>query len=191
MLFRSANILQIQYRPQALQHLHVHKLCAIWQISTKNPHKNLACKFLHELLHADLLHGNLSVLLWWLILLIKIHASCMYFFTTKYGWCKIWNWHCGKRLFVVKEETTYYTLSLIMIMLRSRTSCFVINDSLGCWLKCCFTCKLGCMLLAMTVVLKWVQCFSLHSSHLDFSALFCFFRLVYNTLLKHGSSYQG
>ena len=53
----------IQYRPQALQHLHARKLHAIWRISTKNPRKKLACKFLHKLLHADFLHANLSVLL--------------------------------------------------------------------------------------------------------------------------------
>ena len=51
----------IQYRPRALQHLHTRKLGAIGQISTKNPRKKLACKFLHELLDADFLHANLSV----------------------------------------------------------------------------------------------------------------------------------
>ena len=52
-----------QYRPRAWQPLHACKLRAIWWISMKNPHKKLACKFLHELLHADFLHTNLSVLL--------------------------------------------------------------------------------------------------------------------------------
>ena len=37
-----------------------------------------------------------------------------------------------KHPFAVKEKTTYCTLSLTMIMLRSQTSCFVINDFLGC-----------------------------------------------------------
>lgn len=46
-----------------------------------------------------------------------------------------------KRLFALKEKTTYYTRSLTTIMLRSRMSGFVINDLLGCWLKCYFTCK--------------------------------------------------
>ena len=53
-----------------------------------------------------------------------------------------------KRLFAVKKKTPYYILSLTclaMIMLRSRTSCFVINDFLGCWLKRYFTCKPGRM----------------------------------------------
>ena len=87
----------IQYRPRALQHLHVHKLRGIWRISTKNPRKKLACKFLHELLHTDFLHANLSILLRWLILLTKIHASCVYFFYNRQcGWCKIRNRHCGK-----------------------------------------------------------------------------------------------
>ena len=44
----------IQYRPRALQHLQARKLRAIWRISTKNPRKELACKFLHELLHPNL-----------------------------------------------------------------------------------------------------------------------------------------
>ena len=73
----------LQYRPWALQHLHARKLHAIWRISTKNPCKKLMYKFLHKLLHADFLHANLSVLLRWLILLTKIHASCVYFFTTE------------------------------------------------------------------------------------------------------------
>ena len=43
----------------------------------KNPCKKLACKFLHELLQADFLHANLSIFLQRLILLMKIHASCV------------------------------------------------------------------------------------------------------------------
>ena len=41
------------------------------------PGKKLACKFLHELFNA-----NFRVFLRWLILLVKIHATCKYFFTT-------------------------------------------------------------------------------------------------------------
>ena len=67
----------LQYRPRALQLLHARKLRAIWRISTQNPRKRLACKFLHELLHADFLLANLSVFLRWLIFLIKIRASCV------------------------------------------------------------------------------------------------------------------
>ena len=59
-----------------------------------------------------------------------------------------------KRLFAVKEKTTCYIPSLTTIMLLLRTSFFVINNFLGCWLKRYFTCKLGCMLLATTFVLK-------------------------------------
>ena len=146
----------IQYRPRALQHLHARKLRAIWRISTTNPRKKLACKFLHELLHADFLHANLSVLLRCLILLTKIHASCVYFFTTEnLADVKFETDIVEKRLFAAKEKTTCYTLSLTTNMLRSQTSCFVINDFLGCWLKRYhFTCKLRCMFLATTVVLK-------------------------------------
>jgi len=145
----------IQYRPRALQHLHAHKLRAIWRISMKNQRKKLECTFLHQLLHAEFLQANLSVFLQSPILLIKIHASCVYFLTTaNVADVKLETDIVEKRLFSVKKKTTYYTLSLTTIMLRSRTSCFVINDFLGCWLKRYFTCKLGCMLLATTVVLK-------------------------------------
>ena len=129
--------------------------CVQWGISMKIPRKKLACKFLHELLHADFLHANLSVLLRWLILLKKIHASCVYFFKTEnVADVKLETDIVEKCLFVVKEKTTCYTLSLTTIMRQWQTSCFVINDSLGSWLKCYFTCKIGCMLLATTVVLK-------------------------------------
>ena len=102
----------VLYRPRALQHLHARKLRATWRISMKNPRKKLAFKILHEVLHADFLHANLSVLLRWLILLTKIDASCMYFFTTKCGWCKIRNQHCGKTSFRgEKENNLLYTFS--------------------------------------------------------------------------------
>ena len=55
----------VQYRPRALQHLHARKLRAIWRFYTQNPRKKLACKFLYELLHA-----NLRAFLRWLILLV-------------------------------------------------------------------------------------------------------------------------
>ena len=115
----------LQYRSQALQHLHARKLHAVWKISTKNPCKKLACKFLHKLLHAAFIHANLSVLLRWLILLTKIYASCVCFFTTEnVADVKLETDIVEKRLFAVKEKTTCYTLSLTTIMLRSRTSCF-------------------------------------------------------------------
>ena len=105
--------LVLQYRPQALQHLHARKVRAIWRISTKNPRKKLVCKFKHELLHAGFLHANVSVLLRWLILLTKIHASCVYFFYNRQcGWCKIRNRHCGKTSFRgERENNLLYTFS--------------------------------------------------------------------------------
>jgi len=64
-----------------------------------------ACKFLNELLHADFLHTNLSVCLRRLILLIKIHASCMYFFTTaNVADVKLETDIVEKRLFVVRKK---------------------------------------------------------------------------------------
>ena len=151
----TCNLPEVQYRPRALQHLHVRKSRAIWRISTKNPRKKPACKFLRKLLHADFLHANLSVLLRWLILLIKVQTSCVYFFTTEnVADVKLEMDIVEKRHFTLKEKTTYYTLSVTTIMLQSRTSCFVVKDFLGCWLKHNFTCKIGCMLLATTVVLK-------------------------------------
>ena len=54
------SITTVQYRPRALQHLHARKLRAMWRISMKNPCKKLACKFLHELLHADFLHAKVE-----------------------------------------------------------------------------------------------------------------------------------
>ena len=109
-------IIHVQYRPWALQHLHVHahKLHAIWRISTNNAHKKLACKFLHELLHTDFLHSNLSVFLRWLILCIKIQASCVYFFTTaNVADVKLETDIVGKRLFTVlkSESNLLYTFS--------------------------------------------------------------------------------
>ena len=123
-----------------------------WKIHAKK----LACKFLSELLHIDFLHANLSVFLRWLILLMTINAICVYFFTTtNVADVKLETNIVEKHLFAVKEKTTYYTLSLSMIMLRSWTSCFVINNFLGCWQKHYFTCKLGCMLLYLPWLLFW------------------------------------
>ena len=63
MVIKDFLLQDLQYRARALQHLHAHKLRATWRISTKNPCKKLACKFLHELLPVDFLHPNLSVFL--------------------------------------------------------------------------------------------------------------------------------
>ena len=105
--------LVLQYSPQALQHLHTRKMRAIWRISRKNPRKKLVCKLKHELLHAGFLNTNLSVLLQWLILLTKIHASCVYFFYNRQcGWCKIRNQHCGRTSFRgERENNLLYTFS--------------------------------------------------------------------------------
>ena len=149
----------------------------------KNSRKKLACKFLHKPLHrADFLHANLSVFLWWLILLLKIHASCVYFFATaNVADVKLETNIVEKRLFAVKEKTTYYTLSLTMIMLRSRTSCFIINDFLGCWQKHYFTCKLGCMLLSMPWLLFWNKFNVLTCIAGAQTSVHCFFsQLIYN-----------
>ena len=57
----------------------------------------------------------------------------MYFFTTEnVANVKLETDIVEKSLFAVKKKTTYGTLSLTMITLRSRTSCFVVNDFLGC-----------------------------------------------------------
>ena len=45
--------------------------------------KNLHVIFTQTLyLYSTVLHANLRVFLWWLILLVKIQANCVYFFTT-------------------------------------------------------------------------------------------------------------
>ena len=159
----------------------------------KNSRKKLVCKFLHEFLHADFLYANLSVCLRWLILLMTIHCTHRVFlYNSKCGWCKIRNQHCGKRLFAVKEKTTYYTLTLTMIMLRSRTSCFVINDFLGCWQKHYFTCKLGCMfILYLPWLLFWNKFNVLACIAGAWTSGHCFFfssdLFISNTHLKHVS----
>ena len=111
---------------------------AIWQISTKNPRKKLACKFLHKLLHA-----NLSVFLRWLILLTKIHTSCVYFLTTEnVADVKLETDIVEKRLFTVKEKTTYCTQSLTTIMLWWQMSCFGWSAILHVNLDACYSPRL-------------------------------------------------
>ena len=64
-----------------------------------------------------------------MILLIKIHASCMYLFTKEnVADVKLETDIVEKRLFGVKEKTTYYTLSLTTIMLPLRKSCNFCNE---------------------------------------------------------------
>ena len=90
----------VHFRPQALQNLHACKLRAMWWIFTQNPHQRLVCKFLHKLLHATFLHSNLRVFLRRLILLVKIHVSCVYFFTTANMADVIFRKRqCGKKVF--------------------------------------------------------------------------------------------
>ena len=90
----------------------------------------------------------------WFCLQKYTQVVCISFTTDNVADVKLETDIVEKRLFAVKEKTTCYTLCLTTNMLRSQTSCFVINDFLGCWLKRYFTCKLGCMLLATTVVLQ-------------------------------------
>ena len=95
----------VQYRPQALQHLHTRKLRAMWWIFMQNPHQKLVCKLLHKLLHATFLHSNLCVFLRRLILLVKIHVSCVYFFTTANMADVIFRKRqCGKKSFRGEKE---------------------------------------------------------------------------------------
>ena len=46
------NMKLIQYRPWALQHLHVCKLRAAWGINMQNTHTKCICEILCEQLHA-------------------------------------------------------------------------------------------------------------------------------------------
>ena len=137
---------RVQYKPRALQHLHARKLRAIWRISTKfhaiNSRVNFYASFYTQTFYTQIweyFYGD-----WFRLQKYTENVTDV----------KLETDIVEKRLFVVKEKTTYCTLSLTTIMLRSWTSCFVINNFLGCWLKHYFTCKLGCMLLATTVVLK-------------------------------------
>ena len=84
-------------------------------IHTKSTQK-LPCKIFTQTpyLHPDVLHANLPVFLRWLILLVKIHARCMYFFTTaNVANAKLETDVVEKYLFTVKEKTTVlpYTFS--------------------------------------------------------------------------------
>ena len=103
--------------------------CVSWVQHGGFPGKKLACKFLHKLLHA-----NLHVFLRWLILLVKIHATCEYFFTTaNMADVKLETDIVEKCLFVVRKKTTYYTLSLTTNIMFCK-SCYLLKF-LGCWLK--------------------------------------------------------
>ena len=90
----------------------------------------------------------------WFCLQKYTQVACISFTTDNVPDVKLETNIVEERLFAVKEKTTCYTLCLTTNMLQSQTSCFIINDFLGCWLKRYFTCKLGCMLLATTVVLQ-------------------------------------
>ena len=118
---------------------------------------------------------------------MTIHTSCMYFFTTaNVADVKLETNIVEKHFFAVKEKTTYYTLSLTMIMLRLRTSCFVINDSLAVG---------GSTILHVNLDACYCTChdccfeISSHSRLSDFSSLFFFFSdlFILNTHLKHVS----
>ena len=139
------NKTKLQYRPWALQYLHVWKLCVIWWISTKIHAKTCVYVLTQAFTHRLFTHKFECI---FMVTDFSYKNTCklhVFLYNSKCCGCKIRNRHCGQRSF-----RGDYTLSL-MIMLWSRTSCFLINDFLGCWLNCYFTCKLGCMLLAMTV----------------------------------------
>ena len=147
--------LVLQYRPQALQHLHARKVRAIWRISTKNPRKNSRVN-LNMSFYMQAFYTQIWVYFYgdWFCLQKYTQVVCISFTTDNVADVKLETDIVEKHLFAVKEKTTCYTLFLTTIMLQSRTSCFVMNDFLGCWLKRYFTCKLGSMLLATTVVLQ-------------------------------------
>ena len=96
-------------------------------------------------------------------MLVKIHATCEYFFTTaNMADVKLETDFVEKRLFAVKKKTTYYTLSLttnimcckLTIMLCIKIPWLLAEVGFQITIRY-FTCKLGRMLLAsLTVVLK-------------------------------------
>ena len=149
-------MLNIQYRPRALQHLHAHKLRAIWRISTKNPRKKLACKFLHELLHADFFFTRKFECTFTVTDFAYKNTRKLRVFlhNRKCGWCKIRNRHCAKTSFRgERENNVLYTFSyydpatIANVMFCNQGFPWLLAEAL-------VTCKLGCMLLATTVVLK-------------------------------------
>ena len=135
--------------------------------------KKLACKFLHELDHADLLHANLRVFLRWLNLLVKIHASykCVLPYNRKYGW-----WHCGKMSFCVEKKTTYYTLFLTTnVMFCKSTNSLAVG-----WSGVSNYNTLFKMLTWMHVTCHADCCFEIRS--MFWSSVHCFYRLAIDAL---------
>ena len=131
---------RVQYKPRALQHLHARKLRAIWRISTKfhaiNSRVNFYASFYTQTFYTQIweyFYGD-----WFRLQKYTENVTDV----------KLETDIVEKRLFVVKEKTTYCTLSLTTI-----ANIMFCNQWFP-WLLLAFTCKLGCKLLATTVVLK-------------------------------------
>ena len=91
-------------------------------------------------------------------MLVKIHATCKYFFTTaNMADVKLETGIVEKRLFTVKKKTTYYLLTCFLnqrFMLCIKIPWLLAEAGFQITIRY-FTCKLRCMLLAMlTVVVK-------------------------------------
>ena len=116
-----------------------------WKIHAKTLRVNFYMSFYTQTFYTQIwvyFYGD------WFCLQKYTQVVCISFTTDNVPDVKLETDIVQKRLFAVKKKTPYYILSLTclaMIMLRSRTSCFVINDFLGCWLKRYFTCKPGRM----------------------------------------------
>ena len=69
--------------------------------------KKLACKFLHKLFHANILHANLHVFTVTDFACKNTHKLHVFLYNSKYGWS-----HCGKTSFRgEKENNLQYTFS--------------------------------------------------------------------------------
>ena len=146
-----------------------------WKIHAKNLCVNFYTSFYTQTFYTQIwvcFYGD-----WFCLWQYTVHT--VYFFTTaNVADVKLETNIVEKRLFAVKEKTTYYTLTLTMIMLRSRTSCFVINDFLGRWQKHYFTCKLGCMfILYLPWLLFWNKFNVLACIAGTWTSVHCFFFL--------------
>ena len=97
-------LVKVQYRPRAMQHLHMHKLGAIWWNYMQNPHKKLRRKFLCDVLHAACYKCMQVACISLQQLMAEAHD----------GLWKIRNQHCGKNFFLLwkrKQLTIHFVLS--------------------------------------------------------------------------------
>ena len=101
--------------------------------------KNLHVIFTQTLyLYPAVLHANLRVFLRWLILLVKIQASCVYFFTTANMAGVKLEADIVKNVFSLwkKRNNLLYINFIVVNFPLLRMSCFVNQCKfLGCWLK--------------------------------------------------------